>query len=74
MSEGNGVVNLGFVRADSALRERCGRSEVILGQGKTALEAAVTLEAFGRSVERIHDIGVADAILRLAQKRLVRKG
>jgi NCAIR mutase (PurE)-related protein len=127
-----GVVNLGFARVDSARRGRCGRSEVIFGQGKTAEEiaaiasvlhereghvlatrvtpecaagvkeilpeavyharsrclslgtpprngshapvgvlsagtsdlavaeeAAVTLESFGRSVERIHDVGVA---------------
>jgi len=125
-------VNLGFARIDSARRERCGRAEVIFGQGKTAEEiariasviyereghvlatrvseeqasviagllpqavyhgrarcltlgsapvnarhspvgvlcagtsdlpvaeeAAITLEAFGRSVERIHDVGVA---------------
>ena len=132
MSEESGVVNLGFARIDSARRERCGRAEVIFGQGKTAEEiariasviyereghvlatrvseeqasviagllpqavyhgrarcltlgsapvnarhslvgvlcagtsdlpvaeeAAITLEAFGRSVERIHDVGVA---------------
>ena len=130
--EGSGVVNLGFARVDSARRERCGRSEVIFGQGKTAAqiaaiartihdreghalatrlspalahevraslplavhhetarcltlgshppddsghgvgilcagtsdlpvaeEAAVTLEFFGRRVERFHDVGVA---------------
>ena len=131
----SGVVNLGFARIDSARRERCGRPEVIFGEGKTAgeiariatvihsreghalatrlspelaeavrillpeslnpayherarcltlgsapvnrtsipvgilcagtsdlpvaEEAAVTLGAFGRSVERIHDVGVA---------------
>ena len=127
-----GVVNLGFARVDSARRERCGRAEVIFGEGKTpveiariastihgreghvlvtrvstdqaevvqtqlpaaiyherarcltlgkspvnnssvtigilcagtsdlpvAEEAAVTLQAFGRRVERIHDVGVA---------------
>ena len=115
------MVNLGFARIDSARRERCGRPEVIFGEGKTAgeiariatvihsreghvlatrlspelaeavrircltlgsapvnrtsipvgilcagtsdlpvaEEAAVTLGAFGRSVERIHDVGVA---------------
>ena len=130
--ETKGVVNLGFARIDSARRERCGRPEVIFGEGKTAgeiariatvihereghvlvtrlspelaaqvqsllpgalyherarcmtlgsacvntgslhigvlcagtsdlgvaEEAAVTLEFFGRSVERIHDVGVA---------------
>lgn len=129
---GNGVVNLGFARVDSARGKRCGRPEVIFGQGKTAEEiasiasviyareghvlatrvaaefaiglksllpesvyhprsrcltlgtppknsssntvgvlsagtsdlavaeeAVVTLESFGRSVERIHDVGVA---------------
>ena len=128
----DGVVNLGFARVDSARRERCGRAEVIFGEGKTPLEiariastihgreghvlvtrvspdqaedvqshlpaaiyherarcitlgkpplnsssvtvgilcagtsdlavaeeAAVTLQAFGRRVERIHDVGVA---------------
>ena len=132
-----GVINLGFARIDSSRRERCGRPEVIFGEGKTvgeiagiasalheregqvlvtrvspdqagqlcklfpsdsfqtlyhqrarcltlgkaparisqaltvgilcagtsdlpvAEEAAVTLESFGRSVERIHDVGVA---------------
>ncbi len=127
-----GVVNLGFARVDSTRRERCGRAEVIFGEGKTpveiariastihgreghvlvtrisvdqaevvqtqltaaiyherarcltlgkppvnnssvmvgilcagtsdlpvAEEAAVTLQAFGRRVERIHDVGVA---------------
>ena len=127
-----GVVNLGFARIDSSRRERCGRPEVIFGDGKTAgeiariasvihereghvlatrvspehaallssllpgsvyhergrclslgtppknathrpvgilcagtgdlpvaEEAAITLEAFGRSVERFHDVGVA---------------
>ena len=127
-----GVVNLGFARIDSSRRERCGRPEVIFGEGKTAEEiariaaviyeregialatrvsaeqaaqvllivpeatyharsrcltlgrvkrddtmhsigilcagtsdlpvaeeAAITLESFGREVERIHDIGVA---------------
>ena len=126
------VLNLGFARIDSSRRERCGRSEVIFGEGKTveeivriasvihereghvlatrlthdqalevcrllpgatyherarcltlgkspgshpaapvgilcagtsdlpvAEEAAITLEFFGRSIERIHDIGVA---------------
>lgn len=128
----SGVVDLGFARIDSGRRERCGRPEVIFGEGKTAEEiariatvihereghvlatrllpdhaqavrsrlpdavyherarcltlgavtrkassppvgilcagtsdlpvaeeAAVTLETFGRSVERIHDVGVA---------------
>lgn len=127
-----GVEDLGFARIDSSRRERCGRPEVIFGQGKTAEEiariataihgreghvlatrvcreqaeqlrtllpgsvyhergrcitlgnppengthrpvgvlsagtsdlavaeeAAVTLRSFGRSVERIHDVGVA---------------
>jgi len=127
-----GIVDLGFARIDSARRDRCGRAEVIFGQGKTAEEiagiasvilareghvlatrvapevavgvkallpeavyhprsrcltlgeapqnssstpvgvlsagtsdlavaeeAAVTLESFGRAVERIHDVGVA---------------
>lgn len=127
-----GVVDLGFARVDSDRRDRCGRAEVIFGQGKTAEEiasiasvihareghvlatrvskelavevkallpevvyhprsrcltlgmpsksssstpigvlsagtsdlavaeeAAVTLESFGRVVERIHDVGVA---------------
>ena len=126
------VVDLGFARIDSSRRERCGRPEVIVGEGKTveeivriasaihereghalatritseqalqvcgllpgaayherarcltlgksphgyatapvgilcagtsdlpvAEEAAITLEFFGRSVERIHDVGVA---------------
>ena len=126
------VTNLGFARIDSSRRERCGRPEVIFGEGKTAQEialiaaaiheqeghvlatrlsaelalqvcgmlpgasyherarcltmgtppenistvpvgilcagtsdvpgaeeAAVTLESFGRTVERIHDVGVA---------------
>jgi hypothetical protein len=130
--EGSGVVDLGFARVDSGRRERCGRPEVIFGQGKTAAqiaaiartihereghalatrltpelvsevrdslplavhhetarcltlgshpsddsghvvgilcagtsdlpvaeEAAVTLEFFGRKVERFHDVGVA---------------
>ena len=35
-----GVVNLGFARIDSTRRERCGRPEVIFGQGKTAEEIA----------------------------------
>ena len=34
------VVNLGFARVDSSRRERCGRPEVIFGQGKTAEEIA----------------------------------
>jgi len=128
----DGVVNLGFARIDSARRERCGRAEVVFGEGKTPLEiariastihgreghvlvtrvspdqaddvqvhlpaaiyherarcltlgkptpnsssvvvgilcagtsdlpvaeeAAITLQAFGRRVERIHDVGVA---------------
>jgi NCAIR mutase (PurE)-related protein len=128
----DGVVNLGFARVDSARRERCGRPEVVFGEGKTPLEiariastihgreghvlvtrvspdqaddvqvhlpaaiyherarcltlgkptpnsssvvvgilcagtsdlpvaeeAAITLQAFGRRVERIHDVGVA---------------
>ena len=128
----DGVVNLGFARIDSARRERCGRAEVVFGEGKTPLEiariastihgreghvlvtrvspdqaddvqvhlpaaiyherarcltlgkpmpnsssvvvgilcagtsdlpvaeeAAITLQAFGRGVERIHDVGVA---------------
>jgi NCAIR mutase (PurE)-related protein len=127
-----GVINLGFARIDSARKERCGRPEVIFGEGKTpeeiariaavihereghvlatrltrdhaeavrrhlpdalyherarcltlgaapsnasllpvgilcagtsdlpvAEEAAITLESFGRLVERIHDVGVA---------------
>ena len=128
----DGAVNLGFARVDSARRERCGRAEVIFGEGKTPLEiariastihgreghvlvtrvtpdqaddvqvhlpaaiyherarcltlgkpgpnsssvvvgilcagtsdlpvaeeAAITLQSFGRRVERIHDVGVA---------------
>jgi len=128
----DGVVNLGFARVDSVRRERCGRAEVVFGEGKTPLEiariastihgreghvlvtrvspdqaddvqvhlpaaiyherarcltlgkptpnsssvvvgilcagtsdlpvaeeAAITLQAFGRRVERIHDVGVA---------------
>ena len=131
-SSHDGVVNLGFARVDSARRERCGRAEVVFGEGKTPLEiariastihgreghvlvtrvspdqaddvqvhlpaaiyherarcltlgkptpnsssvvvgilcagtsdlpvaeeAAITLQAFGRRVERIHDVGVA---------------
>lgn len=127
-----GVENLGFARIDTSRRERCGRPEVIFGEGKTvdelariaraiyakegfalatrvspeqatemrsllpnalyhtrarcltlgnmpvprhaapvgilcagtsdlgvAEEAAVTLESFGRVVERIYDVGVA---------------
>jgi NCAIR mutase (PurE)-related protein len=127
-----GVINLGFARIDSARKGRCGRAEVIFGEGKTpeeiariaaaihereghvlatrltrdhaeavrrhlpdavyherarcltlgmpprnasllpvgilcagtsdlpvAEEAAITLESFGRIVERIHDVGVA---------------
>jgi hypothetical protein len=145
MSEESGVVNLGFARIDSARRERCGRPEVIFGQGKTAEEiariasvihgreghvlatrvseeqasviagllpqavyhgrarcltlgsapanavhppvgvlcagtsdlpvaeeAAITLEAFGRSVERIHDIGVAGIHRLLAETERIR--
>ncbi len=129
---GAGFVDLGFARVDSDRRGRCGRPEVIFGEGKTAEEiariaavihareghvlatrlspshaeavrarlpeavyhergrcitlgtapvnasalrvgilcagtsdlpvaeeAAITLSAFGRSVERIHDVGVA---------------
>jgi pyridinium-3,5-biscarboxylic acid mononucleotide synthase len=140
-----GVVNLGFARIDSARRERCGRPEVIFGQGKTpeeiariasvihdreghvlatrltrdhadavrahlpdavyherarcltlgtppvngvhppvgvlcagtsdlpvAEEAAITLEAFGRSVERIHDVGVAGIHRLLAETDRIR--
>jgi pyridinium-3,5-biscarboxylic acid mononucleotide synthase len=33
-----GVVNLGFARVDSGRRERCGRPEVIFGEGKTPAE------------------------------------
>lgn len=37
MSTGeSGVVDLGFARVDAARRERCGRPEVIFGEGKTA--------------------------------------
>ncbi len=127
-----GVINLGFARIDSGRKGRCGRAEVIFGEGKTpeeiariaaaihereghvlatrlsrdhaeavrrhlpdavyherarcltlgmpprnasllpvgilcagtsdlpvAEEAAITLESFGRIVERIHDVGVA---------------
>jgi hypothetical protein len=127
-----GVINLGFARVDSGRRLRCGRPEVIFGEGKraeeiariasvihereghvlvtrlsptaaeeilsllpdatyhdrarcltlgraaknkqspavgvlcagtsdlqVAEEASITLESFGRSVERIHDVGVA---------------
>jgi NCAIR mutase (PurE)-related protein len=130
--EDSGVVDLGFARVDSGRRERCGRPEVIFGEGKSAPqiaaiartihereghvlatrispalarevdgllsgtvhhekarcltlgshpqdgsghavgilcagtsdlpvaeEAAVTLEFFGRRVERFHDVGVA---------------
>jgi NCAIR mutase (PurE)-related protein len=140
-----GVVNLGFARIDSARRERCGRPEVIFGQGKTAgeiariasviheseghvlatrvsdeqasvitgllpqavyhararcitlgtapvsgshppvgvlcagtsdlpvaEEAAITLEAFGRSVVRIHDVGVAGIHRLLAETERIR--
>ena len=35
-----GVVNLGFARVDSSRRERCGRAEVIFGEGKTPVEIA----------------------------------
>lgn len=141
----SGVVNLGFARIDSARRERCGRAEVIFGQGKTAgeiariaavihereghalatrvsddqasviasllpeavyhgrarcltlgkppandshppvgvlcagtsdlpvaEEAAITLEFFGRSVERIHDVGVAGIHRLLAETERIR--
>jgi len=127
-----GTVNLGFARVDLGRKDRCGRPEVIFGEGKTAEEiariasvihgreghvlatrvsrehseellarlpgavyhararcltlgtppgnalsdpvgvlcagtsdspvaeeAAITLESFGRRVERIHDVGVA---------------
>lgn len=37
---GSGFVDLGFARVDSARRDRCGRPEVIFGQGKTAEEIA----------------------------------
>jgi hypothetical protein len=140
-----GVVNLGFARIDSDRRTRCGRPEVIFGQGKTAEEiariasviheregnvlatrvseeqasvitgllpqavyhgrarcltlgpapmnaqhppvgvlcagtsdlpvaeeAAITLEAFGRSVERIHDVGVAGIHRLLAETDRIR--
>jgi pyridinium-3,5-biscarboxylic acid mononucleotide synthase len=140
-----GVVNLGFARIDSDRRTRCGRPEVIFGQGKTAEEiariasvihereghvlatrvseeqasvitgllpqavyhgrarcltlgsapvnaqhspvgvlcagtsdlpvaeeAAITLEAFGRSVERIHDVGVAGIHRLLAETERIR--
>jgi len=136
-AETEGVINLGFARIDTLRKKRCGRPEVIFGEGKTAEEiaeiatkiyateglvlvtrvssvqaeeilnllpeniceplyhqrarcltlgempeqssslpcvgilcagtsdlpvaeeAAVTLECFGRTVERIHDVGVA---------------
>ncbi len=140
-----GVVNLGFARIDSDRRTRCGRPEVIFGQGKTAEEiariasvihereghvlatrvseeqasvitgllpqavyhvrarcltlgsapvnaahspvgvlcagtsdlpvaeeASITLEAFGRSVERIHDVGVAGIHRLLAETERIR--
>ncbi len=35
-----GVVDLGFARVDSGRRERCGRPEVIFGEGKTVDEIA----------------------------------
>lgn len=35
-----GVINLGFARIDSSRRVRCGRPEVIFGEGKTAGEIA----------------------------------
>jgi hypothetical protein len=34
------VINLGFARIDSARKERCGRPEVIFGEGKTPEEIA----------------------------------
>lgn len=37
---GPGFVDLGFARVDSDRRGRCGRAEVIFGQGKTAEEIA----------------------------------
>jgi len=140
-----GFVDLGFARIDSGRRERCGRPEVIFGEGKTAEEIAriaavihereghvlatrlspahaeavrrhlpdavyherarcltlgsapvnavhppvgilcagtsdlpvaeearITLEAFGRSVERIHDVGVAGIHRLLAEIDRVR--
>ena len=140
-----GVVNLGFARIDSDRRTRCGRPEVIFGQGKTAEEiariasvihereghvlatrvseeqalvisgllphavyhgrarcltlgsapvnaqhspvgvlcagtsdlpvaeeTAITLESFGRSVERIHDVGVAGIHRLLAETDRIR--
>lgn len=36
----DGVVDLGFARVDSGRRERCGRPEVIFGEGKTVDEIA----------------------------------
>jgi len=39
-SSQEGVVNLGFARVDSARRERCGRAEVVFGEGKTPIEIA----------------------------------
>lgn len=142
---GSGFVDLGFARVDSARRDRCGRPEVIFGQGKTAEEiariatvihereghvlatrltpdhaeavrarlpeavyheraccltlgdaprnvspltvgilcagtsdlpvaeeAAITLQAFGRTVERIHDVGVAGIHRLLAEIGRVR--
>jgi NCAIR mutase (PurE)-related protein len=145
------IVNLGFARIDSTRRVRCGRSEVIFGEGKTveeiaqiatvihaeegfvlatrispqkaeeilsllpeatyherarcltlgvlrqnkksehdrksspvgvlcagtsdlpvAEEAAVTLESFGHTVERIHDIGVAGLHRLLAELHRIR--
>ena len=143
----DGVVNLGFARVDSVRRERCGRAEVVFGEGKTPLEiariastihgreghvlvtrvspdqaddvqvhlpaaiyherarcltlgkpkpnsssvvvgilcagtsdlpvaeeAAITLQAFGRRVERIHDVGVAGIHRLLGEIDRVRAG
>lgn len=142
---GKGFVDLGFARVDSDRRGRCGRSEVIFGEGKTpeeiaaiarvihekeghvlatrlsgekaqqvidllpgavhhdrarcltlgefpvnsypvrvgilcagtsdlpvAEEAALTLGVFGRSVERIHDVGVAGIHRLLAETERIR--
>jgi hypothetical protein len=146
MSDGGaGFVDLGFARVDSDRRGRCGRSEVIFGEGKTpeeiaaiarvihgkeghvlatrlseekarqvitllpealyhararcltlgsfpkvvsmlpvgilcagtsdlpvAEEAALTLGVFGRTVERIHDVGVAGIHRLLAETERIR--
>ena len=64
---GTGVVNLGFARVDSARRERCGRPEVIFGEGKTAEEivriASVIHEREGHVLATRLSPGQADAIL-----------